>query len=350
MLTLLKGESIQSMRKFFSDSGMRSMIIRTDLVVSNSWLDHLLAKPSDDHDNMPITWIRRMIERRPSDRPSSEEIASWTIGTANASKFCCPLCMDEDEIHSQDELLPSQLEEAPMWPDTPATKASTTQDLIPNLDGLSSNGRILGVMATASPSPSSSNQRLLLNSTLSPSHSQTSGILQPTLQQGVPEPAPQTLLDRSSSTLSGPISDDAGGKPSGDQANISGHQPEYSKRLTPGSAGSIHKAEVEKNLAGRDKTKGENYIFRTDGNSSGSDIPTSQGPFVPQIDIGKGIATADRDIIGHFRNWWEIAHWTEDEEIRLKELKTLDEIWSQIAKVYRMYPVIATSWSRTFIC
>lgn len=90
MFTLLKAESIQSIRQFFSDNGMKSTILRTNLVLANLWLDKLLVKLTDDYDNEPITWIRGMIERSPERRPSSEELAHWTIGTANASRFVVP--------------------------------------------------------------------------------------------------------------------------------------------------------------------------------------------------------------------------------------------------------------------
>jgi serine/threonine protein kinase len=136
MLTLLKGESIQSMRQFFSDNGMKSMVLRTNLVVANLWLDKLLVKHTDDYDNEPITWIRGKIERSPERRPSSEELAHWTIGTANASRFCCPSCMDEDEVSSQDELLPQQsrditngLGEFPTHPQTAGPIAQTNPNV-----------------------------------------------------------------------------------------------------------------------------------------------------------------------------------------------------------------------------
>jgi hypothetical protein len=146
MLTLLKGESIPSMRQFFSDNGMKSMILRTNLVVANLWLDKLLAKHTDDYDNEPITWIRSMIERSPEHRPSSEELAHWTIGTANVSRFCCPSCMDEDEMSSQDESLPPQLRQSPMELERSDSETST-QDITNIVDEFSTRPHATGTIA-----------------------------------------------------------------------------------------------------------------------------------------------------------------------------------------------------------
>jgi hypothetical protein len=160
MLTLLKGESIQSMRQFFSDNGMESMILRTNLVVANSGLDKLLVKLIDDYDNEPITWIRGMIERSPEHRPSSEELAHWTIGTANASRFCCPSCMDEDEMSSQDESLPHRLRLSSTELERSESQTST-RDITDSLDELSTHTQTSGTVAQSTQNPNDGQSRRL---------------------------------------------------------------------------------------------------------------------------------------------------------------------------------------------
>jgi hypothetical protein len=117
---------------------MKSLILRTNLVVANLWLDKLLVKLTDDYDNEPITWIRGMVERSPKRRPGSEQFADWTIGTANASRFCCPSCMDEDEIYSEDESLLQQLRQLSMELERSESEASS-RDITNGLDEFSTH-------------------------------------------------------------------------------------------------------------------------------------------------------------------------------------------------------------------
>jgi hypothetical protein len=125
---------------------MESMILRTNLVVANLWLDKLLVKLTDDYDNEPITWIRGMIERSRERRPSSEELGHWTIGTANSSRFCCPSCMDEDEMSSQNESLPQQLRQSSMELEGPESETSC-RDITNGLDGFSTHLHTTGTRA-----------------------------------------------------------------------------------------------------------------------------------------------------------------------------------------------------------
>ena len=162
MLTLLKGETIQSLHQFFSDNGMKLMAIRTNLTVANTWLDQLLLKQGNDYDNTPVTWIRRMIEKHPDRRPGSEELAQWTIGTDNASRFCCPSCMDEDEVQSHDDPLSSDVDESSPSPEISEIE-SPSQELEPDMNQNSIPDDVGGTVGPDAATPASSNQELPSN-------------------------------------------------------------------------------------------------------------------------------------------------------------------------------------------
>jgi hypothetical protein len=76
----------------------------------------------------------------------SEQLAQWTIGTANASRFCCPSCMDEDEISSQDESLPQQLRQSSMELERSESETSS-RDITNGLGEFSTHPHTTGTIA-----------------------------------------------------------------------------------------------------------------------------------------------------------------------------------------------------------
>jgi serine/threonine protein kinase len=100
MMTVLRGQTIQAMREYFSNHGTEEAFIRNNAEATNSWMQLLTQIPGPSADNEPLKWFRAMTRPVPRDRMGAAELVSRISEYRTDSSFiglCCTEVHDADE-------------------------------------------------------------------------------------------------------------------------------------------------------------------------------------------------------------------------------------------------------------
>jgi hypothetical protein len=107
MMTVLKGETIDTMERFFRENGSKNPCFRSNPAAISDWLTRLSKNRCSEggdfeFDNIPLKWIEDMlneVEQRPSSRQLMESIlASPTNPDQGITLF--GICCERGELES----------------------------------------------------------------------------------------------------------------------------------------------------------------------------------------------------------------------------------------------------------
>ena len=103
MVTVLRGKRIAELDSFLQSNGHRQVAIHLNLDAAMNWFEQLQKHESGSPiDNEPLSWIKRMLNRVQSNRPTAaviyQDIVAFHDGT-----FCGPCCSDAESSTSADE-------------------------------------------------------------------------------------------------------------------------------------------------------------------------------------------------------------------------------------------------------
>lgn len=103
MATVLRGKRIAELDSFLQNNGHRQTEIHLNLDAAMNWSEQLQKHGSGSPiDNEPLSWIKRMLDRVQSNRPTAagiyQDIAAFHDGT-----FCGSCCSDGESSSSADE-------------------------------------------------------------------------------------------------------------------------------------------------------------------------------------------------------------------------------------------------------
>jgi len=115
MITILRGESIDAMALFFKETGSRHSDFRDNPGAVSGWIQHLERNKRSKLENMPLEWIRQMLDHHPLHRPTGRELRRWiwdaksqtdepTDSSITFYSICCerrqvPIKMTRGELH-----------------------------------------------------------------------------------------------------------------------------------------------------------------------------------------------------------------------------------------------------------
>ncbi|KAL9125628.1 MAG: hypothetical protein Q9217_005195, partial [Psora testacea] len=104
MVTILRGKSIPEMDEYVLEHGNKTHNIYNNLEAAMGWFDVLerSRQGSSMLDNEPIAWIKSMLHREHTHRPSASVLCE-TIRTSQVGKYCGQCCLDT-ESDSESEL------------------------------------------------------------------------------------------------------------------------------------------------------------------------------------------------------------------------------------------------------
>ena len=102
MVTVLRGKRIADLDSFLQSNGHRQVAIHLNLDAAMNWFEQLQKYGSGSPiDNEPLSWIKRMLNRVQSNRPTAagifQDIVAFHDGT-----FCGPCCSDAESSSSAD--------------------------------------------------------------------------------------------------------------------------------------------------------------------------------------------------------------------------------------------------------
>ena len=102
MVTFLRGKRIAEMDTFLQTNGARRTEIHLNLDAMN-WFEQLQAHGEDSPiDNEPLSWIKRMLNREHSNRPTAAAVYQ-DIAAFHDGMFCGRCCLDAESSSSTDE-------------------------------------------------------------------------------------------------------------------------------------------------------------------------------------------------------------------------------------------------------
>ena len=108
MVTFLRGKTLAEMDAFLQNHGQGVTSIHNNIEGAMNWFEQLQAYDSGSPiDNEPLTWIKPMLNRVQSNRPTAVELFENVVGFQDG-RFCGHCCMDTDS--SSDEGFESDME------------------------------------------------------------------------------------------------------------------------------------------------------------------------------------------------------------------------------------------------
>ncbi|CAD6569587.1 MAG: hypothetical protein ASARMPRED_002957 [Alectoria sarmentosa] len=103
MVTVLRGKYIAEMDTFLQNNGHRHTEIHLNLDAAMNWFEQLQAHGRGSPiDNEPLSWIKRMLNRVQSSRPTAAAIYQ-DIAAFHDGMFCGRCCSDTESSSSADE-------------------------------------------------------------------------------------------------------------------------------------------------------------------------------------------------------------------------------------------------------
>ena len=103
MVTFLRGKGIAEMDAFLQNNGARRTEIHLNLEAAMEWFKQLQPHERDSSiDNKPLSWIRYMLNREHSNRPTAAAVYQ-DIAAFHDGKFCGRCCLDAESSSSADE-------------------------------------------------------------------------------------------------------------------------------------------------------------------------------------------------------------------------------------------------------
>ena len=103
MVTVLRGKYIAEMDTFLQNNGHRHTEIHLNLDAAMNWFEQLQAHGRGSPiDNEPLSWIKRMLNRVQSSRPTAAAIYQ-DIAAFHDGMFCGRCCLDSESSSSADE-------------------------------------------------------------------------------------------------------------------------------------------------------------------------------------------------------------------------------------------------------
>lgn len=110
MVTVLRGRRIADMDTFLQNNGHRRTEIHLNLDAAMNWFEELQAHGSGSPiDNEPLSWIKRMLDRVQSNRPTAAAIYQ-DIAAFHDGMFCGRCCLDVESSSSEDEDFQSEVD------------------------------------------------------------------------------------------------------------------------------------------------------------------------------------------------------------------------------------------------
>ena len=112
MVTFLRGKTLAEMDAFLNRHGQGVTSIHNNIEGAMNWFEQLQAYDSgfgSPIDNEPLTWIKPMLNRVQSNRPTAEELVENIVGFQDG-RFCGRCCTDldsssDDGFESDDDML-----------------------------------------------------------------------------------------------------------------------------------------------------------------------------------------------------------------------------------------------------
>jgi serine/threonine protein kinase len=103
MMTVLKGETIATMRSFFENHGSQVYRYCDNLDALGQWIDVIEIAESFKSENVPFGWIRKMLELKNSSRSTSTQLIELINHNPDfelRTKFCGICCVYDDGSYS----------------------------------------------------------------------------------------------------------------------------------------------------------------------------------------------------------------------------------------------------------
>lgn len=111
MVTVLRGKCIAEMDIFLQSNGYRHTEIHLNLDAAMNWFEQLQVHGRGSPiDNEPLTWIKRMLNRVQSNRPTAATIYQDIVAFQD-SVFCGRCCSDVESDSSADEELQTDVDD-----------------------------------------------------------------------------------------------------------------------------------------------------------------------------------------------------------------------------------------------
>ena len=102
MVTFLRGKRIADMDTFLQSHGHRHTEIHLNLDAAIDWFEQLQAHGGSVFDNEPLSWIKYMLNREQSRRPTAETVYQ-DIASFHDGMFCGRCCLDTESSSSADD-------------------------------------------------------------------------------------------------------------------------------------------------------------------------------------------------------------------------------------------------------
>ena len=74
MMTILRGESLESMERYFRDTGTGNTHFKDNPQAVSGWIERLEQNNRSELQNLPITWIKKMLRREHTTRPNARTL------------------------------------------------------------------------------------------------------------------------------------------------------------------------------------------------------------------------------------------------------------------------------------
>ncbi|KAF3930125.1 Ankyrin-3 [Dactylella cylindrospora] len=96
MITVMRGESVDNMEKFFQDStGQENALVQNNPAVLDFWIQNLRNQPGPASYDIPLDWIKEMLHTDPGSRPTAFQLME-TISEAGG-EYIGSCCMNTDD-------------------------------------------------------------------------------------------------------------------------------------------------------------------------------------------------------------------------------------------------------------
>ncbi|KAF3926556.1 Ankyrin-3 [Arthrobotrys entomopaga] len=106
MVTVLKGETLEDLKAFYSSRGSESIFYRANEAANKEWIKALEGKGLTRADDIPLAWIARLLQVERKDRLSASELLEQATArdpqTGQVSRFCGSCCLPEGDSDEDD--------------------------------------------------------------------------------------------------------------------------------------------------------------------------------------------------------------------------------------------------------
>ncbi len=97
MASILKGQSLEQMREFFSQSGSGGRHIRTNPEATQAWYQKLMVITNPEcENNGPLFWAFQMVRPNAKARPTASELYARITSFRGVHSYCGPCCACDD--------------------------------------------------------------------------------------------------------------------------------------------------------------------------------------------------------------------------------------------------------------